>query len=70
MNFVCVWGGGYVREHPKGSDGRCSGFKESQKTRQWFKVLSYILREPGIELRTLGYKAIDLLSTTSRRPVT
>ena len=47
-----------MQEQPEGSTG--SGFKESQKTGQRFKVSSYILGEPGVELRTPGYMARDL----------
>ena len=41
-------------------------FKASQKTGPGLKVSSNRLGEPGIELRTPGYKASEL-STTPRR---
>ena len=50
---------------PKGLTGSGSGFKVSRKARPWFKILSYILGEPGMEVTTLGHKASDLLSTSS-----
>ena len=49
----------------EGLTGSGSGFKVSQKARPGFKILSYILGEPGMEVTTLGHKASDLISTTS-----
>ena len=51
---------------PEGSTSLGSGFKASQKTGPLHKVSFDRLREPGIELRPLGYKASDV-STTPRR---
>ena len=61
MNCVVLYPGA-----PKSSTGSDSGFKASQRTGPQFKVSSDRLGEPGIELRTPGYKASDL-STTPRR---
>ena len=44
----------------EGSTGNCSGLKASQSTGPRLKVSSNRLGEPGIELGTPGYEAIDL----------
>ena len=58
MSFV---GGGCLGA-PEGLTGSGSGFKVSQKARPGFKILSYILGEPGMEVTTLGHKESILWS--------